>query len=92
MTTRPRLTRQARSPSAMRISSSRGQLSAVTVLSYRHYQTASFTHGGMAGTVGSRHCPLDQLSLARVPTIDPYLAGYTAFLQRMARRRRGRTT
>jgi hypothetical protein len=67
-------------------------LSAVTVLSYRHYQAASFTRGGMAGTVGSRHCPLDQLSLARVPAIDPYLAGYTAFLQQMARRRRERTT
>jgi hypothetical protein len=61
MTTRPPLTRQARSPSAMRISSSGGQLSAVTVLSYRHHQTASFTHGGMAGTVGSWHCPLEAL-------------------------------
>jgi SPFH domain/Band 7 family protein len=69
-----------------------GQLSAVTVLSCRHYQVASFPHAGMAGTIGSRHCPLDQLSLARVPAIDPYLAGYTAFLQRMACRRRGRTT
>jgi hypothetical protein len=68
-----------------------GQPNAVTVLSYRQYQAAVFAGGGMAGTVGSRHCPLDQLRLARVPSIEPYLAGYTAFLSQMARERRRRT-
>jgi hypothetical protein len=68
-----------------------GQPAAVTVLSYRHYQAAVFACGGMTGAVGSRHCPLDQLRLARVPSIEPYLAGYTAFLSGLARqwRRRG---
>jgi hypothetical protein len=65
-----------------------GKTTAVTALSDRHYQAAGFAGEGMAGTVATRHCPLDQLSIAPVAAIDPYLDGYLAFLQRLARHRR----
>jgi hypothetical protein len=42
----------------------------------------------MTGTIATRHCPLDQLSVATVAATDPYLDGYLAFLQRLARTRR----
>jgi hypothetical protein len=67
-----------------------GQPVAVSVLTCRHYQAASFRHGGTAGTVASRHCPLHRLNLGRVPAIDPYLDGYLAFLRQLARPRRTR--
>lgn len=63
---------------------------AVTVLSFGTYQAASFVSNGMAGTVASRHCAINQLCLARVPAIEPYLDGYRAFLLRMARHQRTR--
>jgi hypothetical protein len=50
----------------------------VTALSDRHYQAAGFARDGMAGTIATRHCPLDQLSVAPVTAIDPYLDGYLA--------------
>ncbi|MBV9379357.1 MAG: hypothetical protein JO242_01625 [Streptosporangiaceae bacterium] len=62
----------------------------MTALSDRHYQAAGFACGGMTGTIATRHCPLDQLSVGRVTAIDPYLDGYLAFLQRLARHRRVR--
>ncbi len=69
-----------------------GIITAVTALSDRHYQAASFTCEGMAGTIATRHCPLGQLSIDRATPIDPYLDGYLAFLQRLARHRRARRT
>jgi hypothetical protein len=39
----------------------------------------------MTATIASRHCPLDQVSLAPVPAIEPCLAGYLSFLRRMGR-------
>jgi hypothetical protein len=62
-----------------------GEPCLVSVLSLRHYQAARFADASTAGTIASRHCPLDQLALAPVPAIEPYLAGYTRFLRRMAR-------
>jgi hypothetical protein len=58
----------------------------VSLLSLQHYQAARFTDAATAGTIASRHCPLDQVTLAPVPAIEPYLADYTAFMRRMARR------
>jgi hypothetical protein len=60
----------------------------VSVLSMRHYQAAQFTDTTTAATIASRHCPLDQLTLAPVPAIEPYLAGYTRFLRRMGQHAR----
>lgn len=60
-----------------------GEPRLVSVLSLRPYQAAQFTDATTAGTIASRHCPLDQLTLAPVPAIEPYLAGYTRFLRRM---------
>jgi hypothetical protein len=61
-----------------------GQPHPVNVLTLRPYQAAQFTDATTtAGTIASRHCPLDQLTLAPVPAIEPYLAGYTRFLRRM---------
>ena len=57
----------------------------VSVLSFRHYQAARFADAATTGMIASRRCPLDQLSLAPVPAIEPYLAGYTAFCRRAAR-------
>ena len=57
----------------------------VSVLSFRHYQAARFADAATTGMIASRRCPLDQLSLAPVPAIEPYLAGYTAFCWRAAR-------
>ena len=54
----------------------------VSVLSFRHYQAAQFADAATAGIIASRHYPLDQLTLAPVPAIEPYLAGSTAFLPR----------
>jgi len=71
-----------------------GEGCAVTVLAVGDYQAASFARNGMAGTVASRHCAINHLSLARVPAIDPYLDRYIAFLRQMPRRmqtRPGRT-
>lgn len=65
-----------------------GEPVAVTALSDRHYQAAAFACGGMTGTVATRHCKLSELSVAPVTAIDPYLDGYLAFLQQLARRRR----
>lgn len=62
-----------------------GEPCAVSVLSYQHYQAARFACVGSAGTIASRHCPLDRLSLTAVPSIEPYLAGYTEFMRRMGR-------
>lgn len=67
-----------------------GERCAVTVLAHGDYQAASFAHNGISGTVASRHCPIDQLSLARVPAIDPYLDEYLAFLRDMPQRLRAR--
>ena len=67
-----------------------GERCTVTVLTHGGYQAASFTRNGIAGTVASRHCAIDQLSLARVPTIDPYLDEYMAFLREMPQRLRTR--
>ena len=67
-----------------------GERCAVTVLTLGTYQAASFTRNGLAATVASRHCRINQLSLARVPAIEPYLDGYRAFLLRMARHQRTR--
>jgi hypothetical protein len=60
-----------------------GEPRPVSVLLLRHYQAAPFTDATTAATIASRHCPLDQLTLAPVPAIEPYLAGYTRFLRRM---------
>ena len=57
----------------------------VSVLSFRHYQAARFADAATTGLIASRHCPLDQLTLAPVPAIEPYLAGWTAFWRRAAR-------
>lgn len=57
----------------------------VTVLSWRHYQAASFADATTAGVIASRHRPLDQVTMAPVPAIEPYLTGQTAFLRRLAR-------
>ena len=57
----------------------------VSVLSFRHYQAARFADAAATGLIASRHCPLDQLTLAPVPAIEPYLAGCTAFWRRAAR-------
>jgi hypothetical protein len=57
----------------------------VSVLPFRHYQAARFADAATTGMIASRHCPLDQLTLAPVPAIEPYLVGYTAFWQRAAR-------
>jgi hypothetical protein len=65
-----------------------GEPRPVSVLSLRHYQAAQFTDATTAGTIASRHCPLDQLTLAPVPAIEPYLAGYTRFLRRMGQHAR----
>jgi hypothetical protein len=54
----------------------------VSVLSFGHYQAARFADAATAGIIASRHCPLDQLTLAPVPAIEPYLAGYPAYLRR----------
>jgi hypothetical protein len=67
-----------------------GKTAAVTALSDRHYRAAGFAGEGMTGTIATRHCPLDRLSVAPVTAIDPYLDGYLAFLQRLARTRRSR--
>ena len=67
-----------------------GERCAVTVLTHGDYQAASFTRNGIAGTVASRHYAIDQLSLARVPAIDPYLDEYMAFLRQMPQRLRTR--
>jgi hypothetical protein len=60
----------------------------VSVLSLRHYQAARFADATTAGIIASRHCRLDQLTLAPVPAIEPYLAGYTRFLRRLAQHAR----
>jgi hypothetical protein len=60
----------------------------VSMVSLRHYQAARFADTTTAGTIASRHCPLDQLTLARVPAIEPYLAGYARFLRRLAQHMR----
>lgn len=66
-----------------------GQPHPVNVLTLRPYQAAQFTDATTtAGTIASRHCPLDQLTLAPVPAIEPYLAGYTRFLRRMGQHMR----
>jgi hypothetical protein len=65
-----------------------GEPRPVSVLSMRHYQAAQFTDTTTAATIASRHCPLDQLTLAPVPAIEPYLAGYTRFLRRMGQHTR----
>ena len=57
----------------------------VSVLAFRHYQAARFADAAATGMIASRHCPLDQLALAPVPAIEPYLAGATAFARRAAR-------
>jgi len=57
----------------------------VSVLSFRHYQAARFADAATTGMIASRHCPLDQLTLAPVSAIEPYLAGGTAFQRRAAR-------
>ena len=57
----------------------------VTVLRFRQYQAARFADGGTTGLIASRHYPLDQLTLAPVPAIEPYLVGSTAFARRAAR-------
>lgn len=62
-----------------------GEPCAVTVLTHGNYQAASFARNGVAGTVASRHCAINQLSLARVPAIEPYLDGYRALLRQLPR-------
>ena len=57
----------------------------MSVLSFRHYQAARFADAATTGIIASRHCPLDQLTLAPVPAIESYLAGSTAFWRRAAR-------
>lgn len=56
----------------------------MSVLWFRHYQAARFADAATTGIIASRHCPLDQLTLAPVPAIEPYLAGCTAFWRRAA--------
>ena len=41
----------------------------VSVLLFRHYQAARFADAATTGMIPSRHCPLDQLTLAPVPAI-----------------------
>jgi hypothetical protein len=67
-----------------------GERCTVAVLTHGDYQAATFTRNGLAGTVASRHYAIDQLSLARVPTIAPYLDEYMAFLREMPQRLRTR--
>jgi len=57
----------------------------VSVLSWRHYQAARFADATTAGVIASCHCPLDQLTVAPVPAIEPYLVGHNAFMRRLAR-------
>jgi hypothetical protein len=64
-----------------------GEPCAVSVLSCRHYQAARFAQASSAGTIASRHCPFDRLNLTTVPSIEPYLTGYTEFIKRMGRHR-----
>jgi hypothetical protein len=67
-----------------------GKRCAVTVLTFGTYQAACFVSNGVAGTLASRHFAINQIILAWVPAVEPYLDGYRAFLLRMARHRRTR--
>ena len=57
----------------------------IQVLSHLHYQAARFVHDSTMTIIVARHHPLDTLELAPIPSIDPYLTGYTDFCRRMAR-------
>ncbi len=64
----------------------------VSVLSFRHYQAARFADAATTGLIASRHCPLDQLTLAPVSServADPRRAGSGCHVRTAARSRRG---
>jgi hypothetical protein len=56
----------------------------IQVLSYLHYQAAQFVHDSAMTTITARHHSLGGLELGPIPSIDPYLAGHTAFVRRVA--------